>query len=119
MVGQTWAIFDNTSVQLLGFEMAGARLLDVFNAAFATYNLATPIDVTGLPFAPSAPPNPLGWDTTAGPFIITGGVDRSGTFTAVIPTPIPGALPLFATGLGALGLLGWRRKRKNAAIAVA
>ena len=26
--------------------------------------------------------------------------------------PLPGALPLFATGLGALGLLGWRRKRK-------
>ena len=25
-------------------------------------------------------------------------------------TPIPSALPLFATGLGALGLLGWRRK---------
>jgi len=29
-------------------------------------------------------------------------------------TPIPGALPLFATGIGALGLLGWRRKRKAA-----
>ena len=28
------------------------------------------------------------------------------------PVPLPGALPLFATGLGALGLLGWRRKRK-------
>ena len=27
-------------------------------------------------------------------------------------TPIPAALPLFATGIGALGLLGWRRKRK-------
>ncbi len=27
-------------------------------------------------------------------------------------TPLPAALPLFATGLGALGLLGWRRKRK-------
>ena len=25
------------------------------------------------------------------------------------------ALPLFATGLGALGLLGWRRKRKAGA----
>ncbi len=30
-------------------------------------------------------------------------------------TPLPAALPLFATGLGALGLLGWRRKRKQAA----
>ena len=29
--------------------------------------------------------------------------------------PLPGALPLFATGLGALGLLSWRRKRKAAA----
>jgi hypothetical protein len=34
-----------------------------------------------------------------------------------LTTPLPAALPLFATGLGALGLLGWRRKRKAAAIA--
>jgi hypothetical protein len=27
--------------------------------------------------------------------------------------PVPATLPLFATGLGALGLLGWRRKRKS------
>jgi hypothetical protein len=26
--------------------------------------------------------------------------------------PLPAALPLFASGLGALGLLGWRRKKK-------
>jgi hypothetical protein len=26
-------------------------------------------------------------------------------------TPLPTALPLFATGLGAMGLIGWRRKR--------
>ena len=32
-------------------------------------------------------------------------------------TPIPAALPLFATGLGGLGLLGWRRKRKAQAVA--
>jgi uncharacterized protein (TIGR03118 family) len=30
-------------------------------------------------------------------------------------TPLPAALPLFATGLGALGLLGWRKKKKAAA----
>ena len=29
--------------------------------------------------------------------------------------PLPAALPLFATGLGALALLGWRRRRKLAA----
>jgi hypothetical protein len=29
-------------------------------------------------------------------------------------TPLPAALPLFATGLGVMGLLSWRRKRKNA-----
>jgi hypothetical protein len=27
-------------------------------------------------------------------------------------TPLPGALPLAATGFGLLGLIGWRRKRK-------
>jgi hypothetical protein len=39
------------------------------------------------------------------------GAQFSGTLT---PTPLPAALPLFATGLGGLGLLGWRRKRKGA-----
>lgn len=27
------------------------------------------------------------------------------------PTPLPATLPLLATGLGAMGLLGWRKKR--------
>ena len=30
------------------------------------------------------------------------------------PTPLPPTLPLFAAGLGAFGLLGWRRKQKAA-----
>ena len=40
-----------------------------------------------------------------------------GSFLVRAPaaTPLPAAFPLFVTGLGALGLLGWRRKRKNAA----
>ena len=40
-----------------------------------------------------------------------------GNDVAIAPTPIPAALPLFVTGLGAMGLFGWRRKRKTAAIA--
>ena len=39
-------------------------------------------------------------------------VIATGTITV---TPLPAALPLFATGLGALGLIGWRRKKKAAA----
>jgi hypothetical protein len=31
----------------------------------------------------------------------------------VAASPLPTGLPLFATGLGALGLLGWRGKRKS------
>jgi hypothetical protein len=30
-------------------------------------------------------------------------------------TPLPTTLPLFATGLGVMGLFGWRRKRKQVA----
>jgi len=39
--------------------------------------------------------------------------EGGGTLPAV---PLPATLPLFATGLGALGLLGWRRKRKATAL---
>jgi CHRD domain len=35
-----------------------------------------------------------------------------GEIRGFLVTPLPAALPLFASGLGALGLLGWRRKRK-------
>jgi hypothetical protein len=42
-------------------------------------------------------------------------IEYSPGIVATSATPLPAALPLFATGLGALGLLGWRRKRKNAA----
>ena len=39
--------------------------------------------------------------------------EGGGTLPAV---PLPATLPLFATGLGALGLLGWRRKKNAAAL---
>src|SRR5262249_7994177 len=52
-------------------------------------------------------------------WLATGGDQKNTGFTAIeVPapaTPLPAALPLFATGLGALGFLGWRRKRRQAA----
>lgn len=51
-------------------------------------------------------------------FIAVCGADTSGPGCGVpVPTPLPGALPLLASGLGAFGLLGWRKKRKKAALA--
>ena len=56
-------------------------------------------------------PLALAWAMTCGndviiaEYIPTGGGGQG-------QTPIPAALPLFATGLGGLGLVGWRRKRK-------
>ena len=74
----------------------------------------------------------LAFDTTAGVFVIYSTVvpnaspsEATGNFYSqvpagggfgvgvfnLVPAPLPAALPLFATGLSALGLLGWRRKR--------
>jgi hypothetical protein len=39
------------------------------------------------------------------------------TFQPGREVPVPAALPLFVTGIGGLGLLGWRRKRKAQAVA--
>jgi hypothetical protein len=41
---------------------------------------------------------------------VTDGPDDPVTFT-LATTPIPAALPLFTSALGALGFFGWRRKR--------
>jgi hypothetical protein len=47
---------------------------------------------------------------------MSGGEGFSFGFTSasISATPLPAALPLFAGGLSALGLIGWRRKRKAA-----
>jgi hypothetical protein len=58
--------------------------------------------------------NSLGAENLSGQQL--GAFDVQGNLSA---TPLPAALPLFATGLGAMGLLGWRRKRKKAAAVAA
>ena len=80
----------------------------------ATMMIFYSLDSLGAP----ADTGPIAFSTTL-PFVTE---NADGTFTYPAPSgntyngisdvPLPGALPLFATGLGALGLLGWRRKRK-------
>jgi len=48
-------------------------------------------------------------------FLFSGSGTLNEKITSTSNTPLPAALPLFATGFGALGLFDWRRKRKNAA----
>jgi hypothetical protein len=48
----------------------------------------------------------------------TWGAAADQSFTIdVVATPVPAAFSLFATGLGGLGLFGWRRKRKVQSLA--
>lgn len=46
-----------------------------------------------------------------------GWVEFQATFSDTVATPLPAALPLFASGIGAMGLFGWRRRRKTEAAA--
>ena len=47
------------------------------------------------------------------PFLVAANVQTA----AVAATPLPGALPLFVSGLGALSVMSWRKKRKAQAAA--
>ena len=53
----------------------------------------------------------LAWAMTCANDVIQGPILLRGDES--FPTPLPAALPLFAGGLGVMGLLGWRRKRKS------
>jgi hypothetical protein len=82
-------------------EITGAAIMAAIIDQGFTYfdhQSNTYLRITGLPDFTSATFS----DAVAGNF----------EFALGAPVPLPGALPLFATGLGVLGLLGWRRKRR-------
>lgn len=84
----------------VGF-LDGLDILDTGSAAFATYDLTTPIGpITGSPGINAL----FGYDTSAGGLILSGAGDP--TFTATIgAVPEPGSLTIFVSALVGLGVL--------------
>ena len=56
-------------------------------------------------------------DITPGDYVYTLPHDSITLRFGSAATPLPAALPLFASGLGGLGLLGWRRRKKRTPLA--
>jgi len=80
-------------------DVVGSSLPTTIDVAFPTYTRTATDNVSG--------------DYCNGTFCY---LLAPNTLTETVnSTPLPAALPLFGTGLGALGLIGWRRKRKQAA----
>jgi hypothetical protein len=84
-----------------------------------SFNLASSVLTFAIAFSQLTEPNGFVYELEhylSGSFDGVVLVGSSNGLPATVPSvPLPAALPLFATGLGVLGLLGWRRKRKNAA----
>jgi hypothetical protein len=67
-------------------------------------------DLGGQPFPTTTK---VGTNENAdGSWVFSSGAPLYNVYYGVSDVPLPAALPLFASGLVGLGLLGWRRKRK-------
>jgi hypothetical protein len=104
----------------LAFTTISDNLGDNLNLGVNAGNIGTNRNLNGGVFFPSILPSTLDVSTSSlasflgGPGIVDYSINVSLPEGAYV-TPLPAALPLFATGLAALGLLGWRRKRKTQA----
>lgn len=87
-------------------------------------DVGTNNNLDGGVFFPAVLPSTLDVSTSSlasifgGPGSVDYSIDISLPAGAYV-TPLPASLPLFAGGLVALGLLGWHRKRKGAALSCA
>jgi hypothetical protein len=114
------SLVNNLSFYQVGDNFSGVgALVDVFtNGAFSAtvnilsfnnFNIPDLVDLTAFTNVSSirihsiVDPGGLGWD------------NFSFEAARTPEIPVPAALPLLASGLGALGFAGWRRKRKAVA----
>lgn len=105
------------------FNVGSAQSADITKLVFSSTGALTDI---GASITISSPADTLIYQTSGLNYLFEnphGHSLESGIYSVSAPvstTPLPDALPLFATGLGLIGMLGWWRKRKGAsAIAAA
>jgi hypothetical protein len=103
--------FENTSTtDSLGYGSIGYYGTPDQNGAVPAIEMFLTLNKVGQPIAST-----FTLFTTL-PSVIPGGL-RGGALLVrdaqVAATPLPGSLNLFASGLGLIGLLGWRRARSN------
>jgi hypothetical protein len=112
-------------------EPGSRSVSDRFVYSFTSGALAYHVEFGSDPDLPAIPTNAIDFTTIPeqglppNPYFENGRLQLVATaflgsstdrfFVQSDATPLPAALPLFATGLGAFGLFGWRRKRKGAA----
>jgi hypothetical protein len=105
--------FDSGPVPAFAYASADANLTDINNPSLNVFNLANYL-------APGASSsdftfNPVLPDSTFGLALVSASEDLATVTGPTSETPLPAALPLFASGAGLIGLLTRRRKRKEKA----
>jgi hypothetical protein len=97
----------NSNAVISVYDSTHALIESYTLATSGTSNIATPNSFYGF----SENSADISYFTLSGDFI--GIRNELTTLTGPVPSvPLPATLPLFATGLVGLGLLGWRRKKK-------
>ena len=94
------------------------RFFDVVSDNGAASTITQTVNLPTTISAHSIAVDPLNGDVfvpLAGNLAVNPCPTSLGCIEVFAPTPLPATWPLFATGIGAIGLLGWRRKRKAAA----
>lgn len=107
------AVVGASLVSNLGVNLTGTAIPLSLELAFSQLTgsggAVSPSSIAALRFVFNLQGNPI-VDLSVNQ-ICTGNVSGCTSPAAVVAVPTPASLPLFASGLGLLGLLGWRRKR--------
>ena len=117
LTSETYTLLDSNNDYLHNLYYNNYR--NVYSAIYGTMDLSVVLEATALDALR---------DTGKLDFALSVPVGRTYVYSATLSmtydpvpistpnaTPIPPTLPLFASGLGVMGLLGWRKKRKKLA----